>query len=167
MTNNLNDPFTGVPLGPRFNLPDSFGKAASYWTQIRKLLELLQDNYWDWATKTELSNTVAAINRAIEAGDQRVYDNLANQISQLSKLVELLTIQANVYDPTQGKYTDSRTAHNNMMRELSVFGARVNQMATKTCKQAAQYACITWSSTGNRDIFGNSAPRNTPIRNNN
>lgn len=45
-----------------------------------------------------------------------------------------------IYDPTQGTYVDSKTAMRNMYRELAVFGARVNQVATKTVDDLANTA---------------------------
>lgn len=66
------------------------------------------------------------------------------------------------YDPTTGRYEDSKNTNRDMYRELAVFGARVNQMATMTTTQAAQHDCITWAVLGNKDIFGNPEPRVTP-----
>ena len=47
-------------------------------------------------------------------------------------------------------------------RELAVFGARVDQMATMTAAQAAQHDCLMWAVLGNKDIFGDPEPRVTP-----
>lgn len=67
-----------------------------------------------------------------------------------------------VYDPTTGRYEESKNANRDIYRELAVFGARVDQMATMTAKQAADHDCITWAVLGNREIFGNEEPRVTP-----
>lgn len=66
------------------------------------------------------------------------------------------------YDPTTGKTEDSKNTNRDMYRELAVFGARVDQMATTTTAQAAQHDCITWAVVGNREIFGHEEPRVTP-----
>nr|UWG27307.1 MAG: hypothetical protein [Bacteriophage sp.] len=66
------------------------------------------------------------------------------------------------YNPTTGRYEDSKNTNRDMYRELAVFGARVDQMATMTTAQAADHDCITWAVLGNREIFGNDEPRVTP-----
>lgn len=67
-----------------------------------------------------------------------------------------------VYNPTTGRYEDSRNVTRDMYRELAVFGARVDQMASVTASEAADHDCITWAVLGNREIFGNENPRVTP-----
>lgn len=66
------------------------------------------------------------------------------------------------YNPTTGRYEGSENTNRDIYRELAVFGARVDQMATMTTAQAAQHDCITWAVLGNREIFGNEEPRVTP-----
>ena len=66
------------------------------------------------------------------------------------------------YNPTTGRYEDSEGTNRDIYRELAVYGARVDQMATVTADQAAQHDCITWAVLGNREIFGNEEPRVTP-----
>lgn len=68
------------------------------------------------------------------------------------------------YNPTTGRYEDSENTNRDMYRELAVFGARVDQMATMTTGEAAQHDCITWAVLGNKDIFGDPEPRVTPRR---
>lgn len=66
------------------------------------------------------------------------------------------------YNPTTGRYEDSKNTDRDMYRELAVFGARVDQMATLTCAQAADHDCLTWAAIGNQRIFGDDKPRVTP-----
>lgn len=66
------------------------------------------------------------------------------------------------YNPTTGRYEASENTNRDIYRELAVFGARVDQMATMTADQAAQHDCITWAVLGNREIFGDEEPRVTP-----
>lgn len=66
------------------------------------------------------------------------------------------------YNPTTGRYEDSENTNRDIYRELAVYGARVDQMATMTAMQAAQHDCITWAVLGNKDILGNPEPRVTP-----
>lgn len=85
--------------------------------------------------------------------------SLDNVIDQLDKIVETLP----VYDPTQGKNVTSREAMRNMFRELAVFGARTNQMATLTAEQAASTTCLEMAVIGNKTVFGNPEPRVTQL----
>ena len=85
--------------------------------------------------------------------------SLDNVIAQLDKIVETLP----VYDPTQGKNVTSREAMRNMFRELAVFGARTNQMATLTAEQVAATTCLEMAVIGNKTVFGNPEPRVTQL----
>lgn len=85
--------------------------------------------------------------------------SLDNVIAQLDKIVETLP----VYDPTQGKNVTSREVMRNMFRELAVFGARTNQMATLTAEQAAATTCLEMAVIGNKTVFGNPEPRVTQL----
>ena len=85
--------------------------------------------------------------------------SLDNVIAQLDKIVETLP----VYDPTQGKNVTSREAMRNMFRELAVFGARANQMATLTVEQTAATTCLEMAVIGNKTVFGNPEPRVTQL----
>ena len=85
--------------------------------------------------------------------------SLDNVIVQLDKIVETLP----VYDPTQGKNVTSREAMRNMFRELAVFGARTNQIATLTAEQAAATTCLEMAVIGNKTVFGNPEPRVTQL----
>lgn len=66
------------------------------------------------------------------------------------------------YNPTTGRYEDSKNANRDMYRELAVFGARVDQMATLTCAQAAEHSNLEFAVIGNKTIFGDDDPRITP-----
>lgn len=83
-------------------------------------------------------------------------------LDDLAKKVDQYQTSALTYNPTTGRYEDSKNTDRDMYRELAVFGARVDQMATMTTAQAAQHDCITWAVVGNREIFGNEEPRVTP-----
>ena len=83
-------------------------------------------------------------------------------LDDLTAKVDQYETSALTYNPTTGRYEDSKNTDRDMYRELAVFGARVDQMATMTTAQAAQHDCITWAVLGNREIFGNEEPRVTP-----
>lgn len=156
---DLHDPFTGEIFHHRYNIPTSFAEAKSYEDQIRCLLQLLCDNHWQWATKKELTDAVAQLTAAIRAGDDRLDAELRKQVTRLETMIKRSQKTAVIYDPTTGKYSDSQIAMNNVMRNLAVFAATVDQMATKTCAEAAQENVITWAMIGNRAIFGATQPR--------
>lgn len=83
-------------------------------------------------------------------------------LDDLEKKLDGYQDSALTYNPTTGRYEDSKNTDRDMYRELAVFGARVDQMATLTCAQAADHDCITWAVLGNREIFGDDEPRVTP-----
>lgn len=89
-------------------------------------------------------------------------DAVDGTLDDLTKKVGQYQTSALTYNPTTGRYEDSKNTDRDMYRELAVFGARVNQMATMTTAQAAEHDCITWTVVGNREIFGNEEPRVTP-----
>lgn len=89
-------------------------------------------------------------------------DNVNSTLDDLTAKVDQYQTSALTYNPTTGRYEDSKNTDRDMYRELAVFGARVDQMATMTAAQAAQHDCITWAVVGNREIFGHEEPRVTP-----
>lgn len=66
-----------------------------------------------------------------------------------------------MYDVTQGKYVDTKTATRNLYRELSVFGTRISQAAEKTVDEMTDHRVIETSAIGNTTIFNNPTPRVT------
>lgn len=83
-------------------------------------------------------------------------------LDDLAKKIDQYQTSTLTYNPTTGRYEDSKNTDRDMYRELAVFGARVGQMANMTTAQAAEHDCITWAVIGNREIFGNEEPRVTP-----
>lgn len=104
---------------------------------------------------------IEAINKVL-AGIAAWQTSVDTALDDLAKKVDQHQTSALTYNPTTGRYEDSKNTDRDMYRELAVFGARVNQMATMTAAQAAQHDCITWAVVGNREIFGNEEPRVTP-----
>lgn len=104
---------------------------------------------------------VEAVNRTL-ARIAEWQTSVNTTLDDLTTKVDQYQTSALTYNPTTGRYEDSKNTDRDMYRELAVFGARVNQMATMTAAQAAQHDCITWAVVGNREIFGNENPRVTP-----
>lgn len=127
-------------------------EAAEHLDQLREQLDNL--------AKDENAD-VEAIKQLI-AGFNGQFERINETLDDLEKQVGQYEDSALTYNPTCGKYEDSKNTNRDMYRELAVFGARVDQMATMTTAQAAGHDCITWAVIGNREIFGNEKPRVTP-----
>ena len=118
--------------------------------------------------REQLDNLAKDENADIDAINKTLTQIATWQISvnttldDLTAKVDQYQASALTYNPTTGRYEDSKNTDRDIYRELAVFGARVNQMATVTTAQAAQHDCITWAVVGNREIFGHEEPRATP-----
>lgn len=86
-------------------------------------------------------------------------------LDDIERRLDRYQASALTYNPTTGRYEDSKNTDRDMYRELAVFGARVGQMATLTCAQAAEHSNLEFAVIGNKTIFGNDNPRITPRRN--
>lgn len=104
---------------------------------------------------------VAAVMKLVDELDASV-KSIDETLDELKRQVDQYEGSSLVYNPTCGGYEDSKNVIRDMYRELAVFGARVDQMATMTAAQAADHDCLTWAVLGNRKIFGNDEPRVTP-----
>lgn len=100
--------------------------------------------------------------RQLMAGFGEQFERINGALDDLGKQVGQYEDSALAYNPTRGRYEDSKNTNRDIYRELAVFGARVDQMATVATAQAAQHDCVTWAVLGNREIFGNEEPRVTP-----
>lgn len=89
--------------------------------------------------------------------------SLAQRVNELSKVVDRWEGQAVIFNPTRGRYEKSRSAMRDMFRELAVFGARTEQMATLTTVEAAKTQALEMAVLGNKTVFGNNEPRVTPV----
>lgn len=122
---------------------------------LDELRESLDDLAKDEAGDVDAINKVIARIEAWQATVDTALDDLAAKLDQFEN-------SEITYNPTTGRYEDSESTNRDMYRELAVFGARVDQMATMTAGEAAQHDCITWAVLGNKDIFGDPEPRVTP-----
>lgn len=126
-------------------LCEEYSHITSYVDEMTKTVNTLIDNYNEFAknVETELKDVKDAILRI---------ENTIENIGENSTLV---------YDPTQGLYVDSKIAMRNMYRELSVFGARVSQIADKQVSEIGKHRVDEVSAVGNLTIFDDSTPRVT------
>lgn len=122
---------------------------------LDELRESVDDLAKDETADVDAINKVLAQIGVWQTSVDTTLDDLANKVDQYQ--TSTLT-----YNPTTGSYEDSKHTNRDMVRELAVFGARVDQMASVTCAEAANHDCITWAVVGNREIFGHEEPRVTP-----
>lgn len=106
---------------------------------------------------------VEAIGKILE-GISAWQSSVDAALDDIEKRLGQYQASALTYNPTTGRYEDSKNVSRDMYRELAVFGARVNQMATMTCAQAAEHSNLEFAAIGNATIFGNNEPRITPRR---
>ena len=104
---------------------------------------------------------IAAIKTLIAGFDEQ-FQRIDRTLDDLEKQVGQYEDSNLVYNPTRGKYEDSKDALRDIYRELAVFGARVSQMAQTSVPMATAHSCLEWAVLGNRTIFHNNDPRITP-----
>lgn len=127
-------------------------EVADHLDELRESLDNLAK---DEAGDVDAINKVIAQIGAWQATVDTALDDLSAKLDKFED-AEI------TYNPTTGRYEDSGNTNRDMYRELAVFGARVDQMATMTTEQAAGHDCLTWAVLGNKDIFGHNEPRVTP-----
>lgn len=96
------------------------------------------------------------------AGFNEQFERIDKTLDDLEKQVGQYEDSDLTYNPTRGKYEDSKNTNRDMYRELAVFGARVNQMAQLSASRAAVRSCLEFAVLGNKTIFHNDEPRITP-----
>ena len=102
----------------------------------------------------EIKQLVSGFNEQFELINKTL-DDLEKQVGQYED--SDLT-----YNPTRGRYEDSKNTNRDLFRELAVFGARVNQMAQLSVPMASAHTCLEMAVLGNKTIFHNDEPRITP-----
>lgn len=118
--------------------------------------------------REQLDNLAKDENADIEAIKQLIagfgeqFERINKTLDDLEKQVGQYEDSDLTYDPTRGKYEDSKNTNRDMYRELAVFGARVNQMAQLSTPMAAAHTCLEFAVLGNKTIFHNNEPRITP-----
>ena len=125
---------------------------AGHLDELRESIDALAK---DEASDIEAINKVITQIGAWQAAVDTALDDLAAKLDKFED-------SEITYNPTTGRYEDSANTNRDIYRELAVFGARVDQMATMTTAQAAAHDCLTWAVLGNKDIFGHNEPRVTP-----
>lgn len=146
---------------------------AFYWNaksteEIIKYLACEYDHitaYFDQLTAA--INTMSADIKTFETNVENRIRAMEKTLATLLDNLEHVGDKMVIYDPTQGTYVDSKIAMRNMYRELAVFGARVNQVATKTVDDMAKHRTDETAAIGNLTIFNDATPRVTDPQNGN
>lgn len=118
--------------------------------------------------REQLDNLAKDENADIDAIKQMVadfseqFERINNTLDDLERQVGQYEDSDLAYNPTRGRYEDSKNTNRDMYRELAVFGARVNQMAQLSVPMAAAHTCLEFAAIGNKTIFHNDEPRITP-----
>lgn len=140
---------------------------AFYWNaksteEIIKYLACEYDHitaYFDKIT-TDINNTLADYDTRIKNIEAHI-DDYATAIAQLQEQIEHIGNTQLVWNVTKGEYTDSKTALRDLYREVSVYGARISQIANVNVDTLAEHRTDETAATGNLTIFDNTTPRVT------
>lgn len=140
---------------------------AFYWNaksteEIIKHLACEYDHVTAYFDK--LATAINTMSVVIKTFENRVDARVSAMEKTLAALLDNLEHVGDkmvIYDPTQGTYVDSKIAMRNVYRELAVFGARVNQVATKTVDDMAKHRTDETAAVGNLTIFNNQTARVT------
>lgn len=100
--------------------------------------------------------------KQMTAGFNEQFARIGKTLDDLEKQIGQYEDSSLTYNPTRGKYEDSKNTNRDMFRELAVYGARVNQMAQLSVPMAAAHTCLEFAVLGNKTIFHNEEPRITP-----
>ena len=149
--------FDGIPTSVPFTYRDGI--------TTLELIELLRHNLDVVQTQAnDLANQLNNYEQSNEQDKTAIRDELdkvQQQIDDIADKLGNLEVVNDAWNVTKGRYTDSQTAMRDTYRELAVFGARVNQVASLTVNQLAEHTVNEVSAVGNYTIFNNIKPRVT------
>ena len=138
--------------------------------------------YWDAKSQEEIIKHIACeidhitayldeivtdINKTLNDYDTRIKNITANindyalAITQIQEQIEHIGNTQLVWNVTKGEYTDSKTALRDLYRELSVYGARISQIAGINVDNLAVHRTDETPAVGNLTIFNGNTPRVT------
>lgn len=114
-----------------------------------------------------LDEIVTDINKTLNDYDTRIkniearINDYALAITQIQEQIEHIGNTQLIWNVTKGEYTDSKTALRDLYRELSVYGARISQIADIDATKLAEHRTDETPAIGNLTIFNDSTPRVT------
>ena len=117
-----------------------------------------------------LDEIVTDINKTLNDYDTRIkniethINDYALAIAQIQEQIEHIGNTQLIWNVTKGEYTDSKTALRDLYRELSVYGARINQIADINVDKLSKHRTDETPAIGNLTIFNNNTPRVTDTK---
>lgn len=117
-----------------------------------------------------LDEIVTDINKTLDAYDTRIknieahINDYALAIAQIQEQIDHIGNTQLIWNVTKGEYTDSKTAMRDLYRELSVYGARINQIADIDTIKLAEHRTDETPAVGNLTIFNDNTPRVTDTK---
>ena len=114
-----------------------------------------------------LDEIINDINKTLNDYDTRIKNIEAHindygaAIAQLQEQIDHIGDTQLIWNVTKGEYTDSKTALRDLYRELSVYGARVTQIANIDTDKLAEHRTDETPAIGNLTIFNDDTPRVT------
>ena len=112
---------------------------------------------------TDINKTLNDYDTRIKNIEARVND-YALAVAQIQEQIEHIGNTQLIWNVTKGEYTDSKTALRDLYRELSVYGARISQIADIDVNKLAEHRTDETSAVGNLTIFNDSTPRVTDTK---
>ena len=114
-----------------------------------------------------LDEIVTDINKTLNDYDTRIknieahINDYALAIAQIQEQIEHIGNTQLIWNVTKGEYTDSKTALRDLYRELSVYGARISQIADIDVNKLSEHRTDETPAIGNLTIFNDNTPRVT------
>ena len=91
-------------------------------------------------------------------------NDYALAIAQIQEQIEYIGNTQLIWNVTKGEYTDSKTALRDLYRELSVYGARISQIADIDIDKLSEHRTDETPAVGNLTIFNDNTPRVTDTK---
>ena len=149
--------FDGIPTSVPFTYRDGL-TTLQLIECLRCNLGVIQQQANDIA---EQLKDYAQSNEQDKTAIRNELDKIQQQIDDITDKLGNLESVNDAWNVTKGRCTDSQTAMRDTYRELAVFGARVNQIATLTVNQLAEHTVNEVSAIGNYTMFNDNKPRVT------
>ena len=112
---------------------------------------------------TDINKTLADYDTRIKNIEAHIND-YALAIAQIQEQIDHIGNTQLIWNVTKGEYTDSKTALRDLYRELSVYGARISQVADIDTGKLAEHRTDETPAVGNLTIFNDNTPRVTDTK---
>ena len=112
---------------------------------------------------TDINKTLADYDARIKNIEAHIND-YALAIAQIQEQIDHIGNTQLIWNVTKGEYTDSKTAMRDLYRELSVYGARISQIADIDIDKLSAHRTDETPAVGNLTIFNDNTPRVTDTK---